>query len=185
MAITRIGGANAITGTIPTSVGGTGSTAATLPASLINNTSIGNVTALPAAISTGKVLQVQSSSITSTANSSTTSIVEFMNLSITPSSTSNKIFCLYQGTGYANGHNNSLLVRLFRGTISGTQLAQTAIADGNNDYEGYAFGLSKLDSPSTSSSQQYTIGFGATQALYHNMGILSCNHTLTLMEIAG
>ena len=110
MAITRLGGANAITGTIPTSVGGTGSTAATLPASLINNTSIGNVTALPAAISTGKVLQVQSSSITSTANSSTTSIVEFMNLSITPSSTSNKIFCLYQGTGYANGHNNSCLL---------------------------------------------------------------------------
>ena len=50
MAITRLGGANAITGTIPTSVGGTGSTATTLPASLINNTSIGNVTALPAAV---------------------------------------------------------------------------------------------------------------------------------------
>ena len=169
MAITRIGPnqsinlASNITGTLPTGNGGTGATS----------------------FAPGKVLQVQSSSITSTANSSTTSIVEFMNLSITPSSTSNKIFCLYQGTGYANGHNNSLLVRLFRGTISGTQLAQTAIADGNNDYEGYAFGLSKLDSPSTSSSQQYTIGFGATQALYHNMGILSCNHTLTLMEIAG
>ena len=44
MAITRLGGANAITGT--------------LPAANINNTSIGNITALPTAISTGKVLQV-------------------------------------------------------------------------------------------------------------------------------
>ena len=71
------------------------------------------ITALPASIPTGKVLQVQSSSITSTASSSTTSIVSFMNLSITPSSTSNKVFCIYQGTGYANGHNNTLLIRLY------------------------------------------------------------------------
>ena len=55
MAITRLGGANAISGIIPTSVGGTGSTAATLPASLINNTSIGNVTALPSGVG-GKIL---------------------------------------------------------------------------------------------------------------------------------
>jgi hypothetical protein len=50
MALSKIDVANMLTGTIPTSVGGTGSTAATLPASLINNTSIGNVTALPAAV---------------------------------------------------------------------------------------------------------------------------------------
>ena len=150
-----------------------------------NNNTISAITALPASIPTGKVMQVQRSSITSTASSSTTSIVSFMNLSITPSSTSNKVFCIYQGTGYANGHNNTLLIRLYRGTISGTQLAQTANADGNNDYEGYAFGLSKLDSPSTTSAQQYTIGFGATQNMYHNMGFSSNNHTLTLMAIAG
>ena len=61
MALSKIDAANFLTGTIPTSVGGTGSTAATLPASLINNTSIGNVTALPAAITTGVFLQVVSS----------------------------------------------------------------------------------------------------------------------------
>ena len=43
MAITRLGGANAITGT--------------LPAANINDTSIGNITALPAGVG-GKVLQV-------------------------------------------------------------------------------------------------------------------------------
>ena len=44
MAITRLVGANAISGT--------------LPAANINNTSIGNITALPAAITTGKILQL-------------------------------------------------------------------------------------------------------------------------------
>ena len=45
MAITRLGGANAITGTIPQGN--------------IANASLGAVTALPASITTGKVLQVQ------------------------------------------------------------------------------------------------------------------------------
>ena len=51
MAITRLGGANAITGT--------------LPAANINNTSIGNVTSLPAAITTGSLVKLHSSSISS------------------------------------------------------------------------------------------------------------------------
>ena len=51
MAITRLGGANAITGTIPQGN--------------IANASLGAVTALPAAIATGKVLQVvQDTSVT-------------------------------------------------------------------------------------------------------------------------
>ena len=54
MAITRLGGANAITGTIPQGN--------------IANASLGAVTALPAAISTGKVLQV----LTITVNSAET-----------------------------------------------------------------------------------------------------------------
>ena len=151
----------------------------------INNNTLSAVTTLPAAIATGKVLQVVSTSNGNSASSSTTTIVEFMNLSITPSSASSKIMCFYQGVGYANGHNNELLIRLYRGTISGTQIAQTANSDGNNDYEGYSLALSNLDSPSTTSAQQYTIGFGATQNLFHNIGFGSNTHTLTLMEIAG
>ena len=60
MALSKIDVANMLTGATPTANGGTGSTASTLPASLIDNTSIGNVTSLPAAIATGKVLQVVS-----------------------------------------------------------------------------------------------------------------------------
>ena len=57
MAISKIGLTTGITGTLATGNGGTGSTAATLPASLINNTSIGNITSLPSGVG-GKVSQI-------------------------------------------------------------------------------------------------------------------------------
>ena len=79
MAITRLGGANAITGT--------------LPAANINDTSIGNITALPSAIATGKVLQYKyagtSSPVTVTSNTFTDVGIT---ASITPTSASNTIF---------------------------------------------------------------------------------------------
>jgi len=73
MALSKIDVANMLTGATPTANGGTGSTASTLPASLINNTSIGNVTSLPAAITTGKIIghHYESFSIDESTTSST------------------------------------------------------------------------------------------------------------------
>ena len=59
MAITRLGGANAITGT--------------LPAANINNTSIGNVTALPAAVDVGSVVKLQTQTASSASSITFTS----------------------------------------------------------------------------------------------------------------
>ena len=66
MAITRLGGANAISGT--------------LPAANINNTSIGNITSLPAAVDTGAMVLLNTTTI-----SSGTSNVNFDNTLITSS----------------------------------------------------------------------------------------------------
>ena len=80
MAITRLGGANAITGT--------------LPAANINDTSIGNITALPAAIATGKVLQVVTATDSTNRSTTSTSYVtgsSTLSVDITPSSTSSKV----------------------------------------------------------------------------------------------
>ena len=55
MAISKVGLTTGITGTLATGNGGTGSTAATLPASLINDTSIGNITSLPSGVG-GKII---------------------------------------------------------------------------------------------------------------------------------
>ena len=81
MAITRLGGANAISGTIPQGN--------------IANASLGAVTSLPAAISTGKVLQVVNS-FDATSNSSSTTYADIFasDLSITLASTSNKVLVI-------------------------------------------------------------------------------------------
>ena len=91
MAITRLGGANAISGT--------------LPAANINNTSISSVTSLPAAITTGKVLQVVTATDTSERSTTSTSFVTASNtlsVNITPASTSNKVFVQVCSAGLNN-----------------------------------------------------------------------------------
>ena len=108
MAITRIGGANAISGVIPTSVGGTGSTASTLPASLINNTSIGNVTALPAAITTGTVLQYKEDYDGDFINLNTTSWVDTaLSIAVTPTSATSTIVVAGMVNCYVSGNHGS------------------------------------------------------------------------------
>ena len=79
MAITRIGGANAITGT--------------LPAANINDTSIGNITALPAGVG-GKVLQIQQvqTSTQTAINGTTWTDIGGLELTITPIISSSKFF---------------------------------------------------------------------------------------------
>jgi hypothetical protein len=83
MAITRLGGANAITGT--------------LPAANINDTSIGNITALPAGVG-GKVLQVVNASFSGdSSNTTSTSFVDTANiLNITPLSSNSKIIVFFR-----------------------------------------------------------------------------------------
>ena len=75
MAITRIGGATAITGT--------------LPDTNINNASLDNVTGLPAGVG-GKVLQVITSDFAYVSTTSTT-LTTFKTLSITKSNANNKV----------------------------------------------------------------------------------------------
>ena len=79
MAITRIGGANAITGP--------------LPAANINDTSIGNITALPAGVG-GKVLQIQQvqTSTQTAINGTTWTDIGGLELTITPIISSSKFF---------------------------------------------------------------------------------------------
>ena len=75
-----------------------------------NNNTISAITALPAAISTGKVLQVVSTSAANDLVTTSTSFVDInLSLNITPSSASNKIFVMYNGNNETNGTNGSRL----------------------------------------------------------------------------
>ena len=151
MAITRLGGANAISGTIPQGN--------------IANASLGAVTALPAAITTGKVLQAVQASTATQANSNSGTYADTnLTASITPSSSSNKVLVLIQQGGVAKSNaDNHVQIKVLRdsteigGTIPGRSLAYT----GNSDYNyiGTGFSASILDSPSSTSALTYKTQF--------------------------
>jgi len=180
MAITILGGANAITGTIPQGN--------------IANASLGAVTALPAAIPTGKVLQFSlTSSNTNASNTSTsTYVVGAPNASITPASTSNKVYlefniCVYQNIA-SGSQDNAFQYELYRDTTllttSGSVQYYQSAAWSGNVRKMFMFGY--LDTPSSTSAVNYNYKFRNP----HNGASVQVNQGnmlsyLKLMEIAG
>ena len=109
MAITRIT-SPAITSVASTAISGT------LPAANINDTSISNITALPAGVG-GKVLQVVQGTSTTATDSSTESFVATnLTASITPSSSSNKILIIASGCYDLNGNARQADFAVYRNT---------------------------------------------------------------------
>jgi len=155
----------------------------------LNNQSLSAVTS--AGLPSGTVLQVVSNSASQSVSTTSTSFVDAISATITPNSTSNKILIIFNGSIYTTSANVQGPMTLFRGTSSsGTNL-------GNSSYGfGAMFGVSSggkgqvsgnyLDSPSTSSAQQYTIAI-RSEGNSHTMtlGVNSDRYGLTLMEIAG
>lgn len=162
MAITRLGGANAISGVIPTSVGGTGSTAATLPASLINNTSIGNITALPSGVG-GKLLKYANDFDTAHINLSTSSYVD-TNLSIafTPTASDSTLVVKAMVQVYASGNHGS-----YHGSMNYKILKDSStFGEAFNVYSGYGglqalingpFGYTYSETSGSTSSRTYKV----------------------------
>ena len=150
MAITRIGGATAITGTIPQGN--------------IANASLGAVTALPGAIATGKVLQIQTtfkSSVSSiTTNGDNAVDITGMSVAITPSASSSKIlvqaslFYMFNDTTYGSLGGISIMRNTGEigtggqsyasGTVVGDDTSTTAISDENFIYIKGGFGEVQL-----------------------------------------
>ena len=192
MAITRLGAnqsvnlASNVTGTLPTGNGGTGSTAATLPASLINNTSIGSITALPSGVG-GKILQIVTANHSGQASTTSTSFVDLSsntNISITPSATSSKIYVICQWNElYYNGTTSHYL----QVTRAGSR-----VMGGHNTYFPSLGGEKLLsanqifmDSPSTTSSIEYKMQFRSqnSTAVVVNQNSATTGSSITLMEI--
>jgi hypothetical protein len=162
-----------------------------------------------AKLTAGKVLQVVSTTETSsTTISSEDTITEFINASITPSSTSNKILVTCHGVyGYgvndAFGHillfkDGSILSTAIGDTNSsayrGTTSAQARTAGGATSNVARQFSFQFLDSPATTSSTTYSgraVATNNTSMYIGRSGTVSDDNrgsyitTLTLMEIAG
>jgi hypothetical protein len=155
----------------------------------LNNNSITSITALPSAITTGKVLQVISNTVTSEASTSGTTYTDTgLSATITPTSASSKILVLPFNPLGGDIDNDS------GGTI---EVKQKLLRDSTTVYEDDRFLVARggqhhsnafshyLDSPSTTSAITYKCQFarsdsGSTSAISNQGGR---EMTMTLIEI--
>ena len=174
MALSKIDAANFLTGTIPQSN--------------VANASLGAVTALPAAIPTGKVLQViQTSTATAVSTTGTTLVDTGLTATITPSSTSSKVFIIVNhGDNDKNLGDCNQRIHLFRGTTFLLEFARNLNNTGDSTEQRTESGCNFLDSPNTTSATTYKTQMsknGGSGTL--SVQASGCTSTMTLMEIAG
>ena len=152
----------------------------------ISNSTIANVTALPAAITTGKVLQVVQGNTATQVAHSTSYADTGLTASITPSSSSNKVLIMIQQHCFTGGDSGGS-IKLLRDTTSIYTPPQSyafyidgASADPRN-YHSFSF----LDTPSSTSSLAYkTQGIAYNSTAFHTQNN-SFKSFITLMEVAG
>ena len=129
-------------------------------------------------IAGGKVLQVvgavRPDSITTT---STSFVTTSLTASITPSSASSKILVMASWQGSKGGEVwSDSGARLFRGTVAGTGIGDARFYNYSTSYGSAVISAGQniivLDSPSTTSSQTYTLGIntGAAPMNYNYSG---------------
>lgn len=151
----------------------------------LNNQSLVAVTSAGIPIRSGSLLQVVSNFITTDFNTTSTTFVSTgLSASITPSSTSSKVFVIVSLPSWYIGADNAYAT-VFRGSTN----------IGNGSYglmmvyntANYAPSTTQvMDSPSSTSSLTYTVhvrsvGGATTYTSYPTYG----HFTITLMEIAG
>lgn len=166
-----------------------------------NNNTISAITALPAAIPTGKVLQVVETRLTTVLSTTSTSWVATtgLNASITPSSTSNKVLILLNATLSSANHGHMRLSRdggsnfIGGGVSSGSRSGVIFYANSNGN-SSRPQSCEILDSPSSTSALTYQAYWRVnsetthlnrtpndTDAAYGSRGVSS----ITLLEVAG
>ena len=124
------------------------------------------ITALPSGVG-GKVLQVVTATDTTTRATSSTSFVtasNTMSVSITPSSTSNKIFITASGNLYNDTSYKYAIATIFRNSTdlgASSNKGLTNLYTGNSD-NGVNLSMTILDNPQTTSTITYQVYFRAT-----------------------
>ena len=128
-----------------------------------NNNTISAITALPAAISTGKVLQAIHATTNTQATSNVNTFADTgLTATITPSSSSNKVLVIVNQNGlYKTGADIRMQGRLLRGSTNlGNFIGDETLRSSNaNAFDMGGTGFSYLDSPSTTSATVYKTQF--------------------------
>ena len=125
-----------------------------------NNNTISAITALPAGISTGKVLQVVTASDSTTRSTTSTSFVtasNTMSVDITPSATSSKIYVNVTGNAYVGVSAAYFVGTIFRDSTDLGASSNKGLGNlyKNPDDSGVFLSISVLDSPNTTSQITY------------------------------
>ena len=149
----------------------------------LNNQSLTAVSALPAGLDTGKVLQVLTAEKTGTFGTSTAYSDVGLSVTITPSSSSSKILVLHSSPCISLGSSDAIVILLrCSTTVYNFNLYAT-----NSSWDAAPTTFQYLDSPATTSATTYKIqakkGAGTFYYCYTNSA--ASQATLTLMEIAG
>ena len=176
MAITRLGGATAITGTIPQGN--------------IANASLGAVTALPGAIATGKVLQVLTATDSTERTTTSASYVTGSNtllINITPSSSSSKVFISSSFQfKTSNVGGATTWYTLYRGSTNlGADMSRIFIGGSSGQTAMWGQSLQILDSPNSTSQQTYQVYMKGDSGITSSLNNNSTKGTITAFEIAG
>jgi len=142
-----------------------------------------------AAANGGKIIQVVSfNSATTVTTTSTSYVTTGLTVAITPTLATSKVMIIAGLSVATNATGVVPVCTIFRGTVAGTNLAITAASGWGRLYTAGGvidgtYGLTYLDSPTTTSATTYTIGFkvGANSAYAQGntgMGVI------TLMEVS-
>ena len=158
-----------------------------------NNNTLSAITALPAAISTGKILQVVSTQVetSSVATSTSTTYVEpdtNYRVSITPSSASSKILVMASFPGEVDSSNESYYTIFRDSTDIGDAGGQGMFRNYGHDSHPNAVGVNLriVDTPNTTSAITYSMKMkvgNSAATVYFNTGNVSSN--ILAMEIQG
>ena len=149
-----------------------------------NNNTISAITALPAAITTGRVLQiVQGTDTAETDTSSTSFVATGLSVNITPSSSSNKVLVIVMGVLDNETSGSAPRVTIYRDSTN------IGISDGlSRNYSTSRLltplSMSKLDTPSSSSQITYSVRIRSASSNTVRFGE-STQQTIIAMEIAG
>jgi hypothetical protein len=176
-----------VTGTLPYTNGGTGlATLGTAGQALVVNSGATALQYSTVGATAGQVIQVVSAVDSTQRSTSSTSFVTGSNalsVSITPSSSSNKIFIMATHTAYDNDGDG--FYTIYRGSTNlGPANGLGNIFSGGTGSSGVV-AMSYLDSPATTSATTYQvyIRHGGTGTVYMNYN--SCRGSITAFEIKG
>ena len=134
----------------------------------------------------GKILQVVEATSSTTVTTSGGTESDLLTISITPASSSNKvlIFCSFTGEVQNGSSNAYAWVRVYRGTASGTKIIHLIDGQADSHWTYVAISGQKLDSPSTSSAQTYTMTIARASSGTTSVSSNGTDYYLHALEVA-